>query len=360
MDLDAAYLFRGGQGAESDGASSQRHTSNQAPARTNALRDQVPESKMSLKAVTSISDHGPGGAGPGSASSSERYVAGYSATNRQSLRLSTASYSTAGESEITSFGEPALRRDSRKLYRGVASEEHPSAPNAYGVRPSESVMCASGPPSQTQTPLVTPPSSLAHTDRGQDDTVQMAELQQKLEVSCEWAYELENDVAELSLEVEGLRELCAQLQHTLDRRDQDLKDAQLSNLKMRKRLASTEGLLAEKFGVLGAVLPPPSSNRSMEDLSRLPASYPPPPMQPASVTGPHYTLSPPLSCASTSRAPHAASAYPQLTPLRTSLSCISMRSMAGAPEGPGDVPCNECAPRSGSSYSAPRPMARQQ
>lgn len=50
----------------------------------------------------------------------------------------------------------------------------------------------------------------------------MAELQQKLEVSCEWAYELERDVADLSLVVEGLRDVCAQLQHSLDQKEQQL------------------------------------------------------------------------------------------------------------------------------------------
>lgn len=60
------------------------------------------------------------------------------------------------------------------------------------------------------------------TDRGPDDMLQVAELQQKLEVSGAWAYELERDVADLSVEVEGLRDVCVQLQHTLDCKSQEL------------------------------------------------------------------------------------------------------------------------------------------
>ena len=81
-----------------------------------------------------MSDHGKEQCPPAPMSSSDRYAAAYSASGRNSLRLSTASYSTLGE-EMTSFGEISASRDKRKM-RGACDDQSKTV-NAYGVRPPE-------------------------------------------------------------------------------------------------------------------------------------------------------------------------------------------------------------------------------
>lgn len=127
---------------------------------------------------------------------------------------------------------------------------------------------------------------------------------------------------------------------------------------------SAEGLLAERFGMpgdgYGGVSRPASSARSVEDHSVLRSAYPACLSRPGSASATHYDLhSPPVSSASVPRAQPPSGAYPKLTPLRTSLSNASMRSvrsLQACPEEAETEPCatgRDGAPCSAASSAAP-------